>query len=519
MQCRAIPYEGNEPFVFFSYSHKDADRVYPILEQMVRDGFRVWYDDGNHAGDDWLENIGQHLNRCTVCLAMLSENSEQSHNCKKEVSFAVQCNKKLLAVMLEKFAMTIGMRLQLSTIHYLEKTDYPSNAALLNKLYESDCLRECRAAPGSIPMRSIPQEDRPIDTVPEKKSKVGAFIGSEIRQVKTDDSSAQEVPVAPPKEETPPIKKRSKLKVRAVQRVVHKGEEKPATNDTEGDESAALAEEEEKRETPTPENEQIAEDKKIVIQTETPPVDDTQEEPGKEIEPEEKTVYAGREERIQADSESATISAGENEDAVLIRLSSREVHFITSALTRLGRSKKRCDFEIKSNPSVSNHHADIVFYNDTYYLKDAGSSNGTFVGETRLNADQQTELPNMSIFRISDEPIMLVFGEAVASCKATKKIAFLINTNTQNAQVVGTNGINLDRSHKWADGTFSNSKVSREHAVIRYDDGEFVLEDLGSRNGTYLNDTKITAREPIVLQDKAQIRLADSVLEFGLISI
>lgn len=519
MQCRAIPYEGNEPFVFFSYSHKDADRAYPILEQMVRDGFRVWYDDGNHAGDDWLENIGQHLNRCAVCLAMLSENSEQSHNCKKEVSFAVQCNKKLLAVMLEKFAMTIGMRLQLSTIHYLEKTEYPSNAALLNKLYESECLRECRAAPGSILMRSILPEDRQVDTVPEKKSKVDAFIGSEIKQVKTDDTSVQEVAVSSKKEDTPQVKKRSKLKVRAVSRVVHKGEEKTATADTVGGENTELTEEKANREQSDPEIEQVADDKKIVIQAEAHSVDDTQLESRKAVESEKKTVYTGREEQIQADSESATISAGENEEAVIIRLSSREVHFITSALTRLGRSKKRCDFEITGNPSVSNHHANIVFYNDSYYLKDAGSSNGTFVGDTRLNTDQQTELPNMSIFRISDEPMMIVFGEAVASFKTTKKIAFLININTNNAQFIGINGINLDRSHKWPDGTFGNSKVSREHAVIRYDDGEFVLEDLGSRNGTYLNDTKITAREPIVLQDKAQIRLADSVLEFGLISI
>ena len=38
---RPIAYEGKEPFIFISYSHKDSDRVVPIIEGLQQRGFRV----------------------------------------------------------------------------------------------------------------------------------------------------------------------------------------------------------------------------------------------------------------------------------------------------------------------------------------------------------------------------------------------------------------------------------------------------------------------------------------------
>ena len=41
MFCRVVPYEGNEPYIFLSYCHKDQAKVYPIFEQMAFDGYRL----------------------------------------------------------------------------------------------------------------------------------------------------------------------------------------------------------------------------------------------------------------------------------------------------------------------------------------------------------------------------------------------------------------------------------------------------------------------------------------------
>lgn len=38
-------YEGNNKYIFVSYSHLDGDAIPPILESLDREGFRIWYDE------------------------------------------------------------------------------------------------------------------------------------------------------------------------------------------------------------------------------------------------------------------------------------------------------------------------------------------------------------------------------------------------------------------------------------------------------------------------------------------
>jgi hypothetical protein len=59
--------------------------------------------------------------------------------------------------------------------------------------------------------------------------------------------------------------------------------------------------------------------------------------------------------------------------------------------------------------------------------------------------------------------------------------------------------------------TFKDSTVSGQHASIRYEDGKFMLTDLDSSNGTYLNDRKIVREE---LKDNDMIRFGEVVVKF-----
>ena len=55
--------------------------------------------------------------------------------------------------------------------------------------------------------------------------------------------------------------------------------------------------------------------------------------------------------------------------------------------------------------------------------------------------------------------------------------------------------------------------VSRQHAIIRCHNGyEYQLMDLGSRNGTYVNDQRVVM--PVTLQNGARIRIANNDLIF-----
>ncbi len=47
--------------------------------------------------------------------------------------------------------------------------------------------------------------------------------------------------------------------------------------------------------------------------------------------------------------------------------------------------------------------------------------------------------------------------------------------------------------------------VSRQHAQIVQDDGEFFVEDVGSSNGTWLNGNRVTRRAPLLATDQLQI--------------
>ncbi|MBZ5596437.1 MAG: adenylate/guanylate cyclase domain-containing protein [Acidobacteriia bacterium] len=55
--------------------------------------------------------------------------------------------------------------------------------------------------------------------------------------------------------------------------------------------------------------------------------------------------------------------------------------------------------------------------------------------------------------------------------------------------------------------------VSRYHAVIqRTEDDRYLLADLGSRNGTFLNDTRVNA--PVILRDSDRITIGTAVITF-----
>ena len=55
------PYEGKEPYIFISYSHKDMSKVFRIIRRLQDEGYRVWYDEGIDPATEWDENIAQHI--------------------------------------------------------------------------------------------------------------------------------------------------------------------------------------------------------------------------------------------------------------------------------------------------------------------------------------------------------------------------------------------------------------------------------------------------------------------------
>ena len=61
--------------------------------------------------------------------------------------------------------------------------------------------------------------------------------------------------------------------------------------------------------------------------------------------------------------------------------------------------------------------------------------------------------------------------------------------------------------HAGVDIPLSNPYVSRQHARIVWEQGKYLLADLGSKNGTHLNASKVTS-ELVPLSDRDRIELA-----------
>jgi pSer/pThr/pTyr-binding forkhead associated (FHA) protein len=63
-----------------------------------------------------------------------------------------------------------------------------------------------------------------------------------------------------------------------------------------------------------------------------------------------------------------------------------------------------------------------------------------------------------------------------------------------------------------SDIVITSRRVSREHARLRREGWRVILEDLGSTNGTFLNDERV--HQPVDLRDEDRIRVGDVTFVF-----
>lgn len=157
-RCSAKPYEGGENYIFVSYCHKDKKFIFPIIERLARDGYRVWYDEGIDPGSEWPEIIARHLNGCATCIAFISENSLNSHNCRREINFALLKKKPFISVVIESVQMSLGMEMQLSATQSIFKYTLSDDNEFFSKLYDAKCLIHCLGTPNASVLISKPED-------------------------------------------------------------------------------------------------------------------------------------------------------------------------------------------------------------------------------------------------------------------------------------------------------------------------------------------------------------------------
>ena len=150
---RPIAYSGNKPYIFISYAHKDANRIYPIIQALQDSGLRVWYDEGLEVGSHWSETIATHMINSHCVLCFLTKNFFESENCKDEIHFAKEKGKGPLIVYLDSVKLPEQMQMSFGRLHALSMENLSGMDNLIREICRSDMLAACRE--DGIPLPKI----------------------------------------------------------------------------------------------------------------------------------------------------------------------------------------------------------------------------------------------------------------------------------------------------------------------------------------------------------------------------
>jgi ABC-type multidrug transport system ATPase subunit/pSer/pThr/pTyr-binding forkhead associated (FHA) protein len=214
----------------------------------------------------------------------------------------------------------------------------------------------------------------------------------------------------------------------------------------------------------------------------------------------------------------------------------------------VGRNPATCQivFDQKQWPTVSRQHAQLQFHHDAWFLEDSGSTYGTFLNGQQIKEPTRIDVGSRIQFG-PDGPILVVTRIEKVLNRARETEETLIEEATRipapappsdlspsiqarptqapkaQAQPVfvelsGLGTAKLQRIELNKDVTrFGRDQalegvidaaaavVSRRHAEIRRQNGRFIIVDLGSFNGTILNDKRIA--EPELLHHNDRIEL------------
>jgi TIR domain-containing protein/interferon-induced transmembrane protein len=87
--------------IFVSYARQDQAKAREMVEGLRVLGSNVWFDEGLVGGQEWWDEILEHIRTCDIFVQALSASATKSAACDNERRYAVALGKHVLPVMLE----------------------------------------------------------------------------------------------------------------------------------------------------------------------------------------------------------------------------------------------------------------------------------------------------------------------------------------------------------------------------------------------------------------------------------
>ncbi|MFX0143842.1 MAG: TIR domain-containing protein [Candidatus Hodarchaeota archaeon] len=114
-------YEGDESFVFVSYSHTDKLQVYPIIDYLNKKSINIWYDEGIPISENWKRAIVENLDKCTAFLVFITPHIIDSEYVRKEISYALKRHKPFFTIYLRETDLPHELIFDMDEIQAMKK--------------------------------------------------------------------------------------------------------------------------------------------------------------------------------------------------------------------------------------------------------------------------------------------------------------------------------------------------------------------------------------------------------------
>lgn len=172
---------------------------------------------------------------------------------------------------------------------------------------------------------------------------------------------------------------------------------------------------------------------------------------------------------------------------------------------------------VLKNPGILPHHLELQVKNDKVFVYTEESANEFFINENK--AAPNAELHAGDVLKVNNTEIELLLPEQnVKSFDAA-----VLDSNADKWFIEAINGIHKGKRYKLKKSTLfgrseqcdvqlQDDKISRQHARLDIIGGALKITDMGSANGSYINNNKITSS---YARSEDQLKLGDS--EFKII--
>ncbi|HSI70851.1 MAG TPA: FHA domain-containing protein [Gillisia sp.] len=158
----------------------------------------------------------------------------------------------------------------------------------------------------------------------------------------------------------------------------------------------------------------------------------------------------------------------------------------------IGRKGHGADIEINDS-SASRKHGIIQKQNGKIYIRDTGSLNGIYINDNKIEPQALVEINNSDNIHITSENFTIYSGDnsnieesnGVASKEKTPIPSSKFKHAIKDKGVLSIGRLSVN------DIPIDDPTVSRRHAKITYENNQYFIEDLGSKNKTYLNGNEV----------------------------